>query len=178
MSEPYLSQIEAFAFGFVPKGWMQCAGQTLPINQYQALFALLGTTYGGNGIQTFNLPDLRGRLALGYGTGPGLSTYILGETTGQENVTLLSTNLPLHNHTVNANTATTGTTNEPAPTNVLAPGATTNPTAALNIYSTGNPTVPMGALGPAGGQTPHGNLMPYLPMTYCICISGLFPSRG
>jgi microcystin-dependent protein len=180
MAEPYLSQIEAFAFNFAPRGWAMCAGQTLPINQNQALFALLGTTYGGNGTTTFNLPDLRGRLAVGFGQGQGLSSYELGEVSGQDNVTLTMAQMPPgpHTHAVNANNATSGGTNTPATNTVLAAGyTTTSPATPVNIYSAATPSASMGSLVPVGGQ-PHDNHMPYLALNYCIALQGVFPTRG
>jgi microcystin-dependent protein len=179
MSDPYVSQIEVFGFNYAPRGWLLCAGQLLPINQYQALFALLGTTYGGNGTTNFMLPDLRSRVAVGMGQSPGLSNYTQGEKTGQENVTVLLANMPdAHTHTLHANNATTGGTNTPANNVVLASGyTTTTPVTTENIYSTDPPTINMGSLSPVGGQ-PHSNMMPYLALNYCICISGLFPSRN
>src|SRR5580693_9116919 len=94
MSDAYMTQIEVFAFSYAPRGWLQCNGQTLPLNQYQALFALLGTTYGGNGVTTFQLPDLRSRVAVNSGQGAGLSNYNIGATVGQESVTLTLANMP------------------------------------------------------------------------------------
>src|SRR5215472_3870294 len=102
MAQPFLSQIEAFPFNFAPKGWALCAGQLLPINQNQALFSLLGTTFGGDGRTNFALPDLRGRLANGFGQGTGLSNYTLGQRGGEETHTLTVTETPAHNHSVNA----------------------------------------------------------------------------
>src|SRR5437868_3989419 len=99
MAEMYLGEIKLAGFGFAPKGWMLCQGQLLPINQYQALFALLGTTYGGNGVSNFALPDLRSRVSLNQGQGPGLSNYDLGQASGTESVTLLQTEIPSHVHT-------------------------------------------------------------------------------
>jgi len=182
MSDPYLSQIEAFAFSFAPRGWMPCAGQLLPINQNQTLFSLLGTTYGGNGINHFQLPDLRSRVAIGIGQGSGLSNYVQGQQVGQENGTLTTTNMPAgpHTHAVNASTATSGGTATPASNVVLSAGYVTagaDPPTPVNIYSTAAPTIPMGALSPMGGQ-PHSNLMPNLALNYCIAISGIYPSRG
>lgn len=181
MSDPYISQIEAFAFGYAPRGWMQCAGQTLPINQNQALFSLLGTNFGGNGSTTFQLPDLRGRLAIGVGQGPGLSNYVTGQTAGQETVTLTTANMPAgpHTHTLNANAATTDGTNVPGPSVALSSAMTQQGTvtANINIYSTDQPTIDMGTLSPTGGQ-PHSNRAPTLALTYCICVSGLFPPRN
>jgi microcystin-dependent protein len=179
MSDPYMSQIEAFAFGYAPQGWMLCAGQLLPVNQYQALFSLLGVTYGGDGMRTFQLPDLRSRFAVGAGQGTGLSDYVLGQTAGLENVTLVSANMPStpHTHSISANNATTGGTNFPGGSVALGTGIGQNGTT-VAIYSTANPTVGMGALANNAGGQPHPNLMPGLAINYCICINGLFPSRG
>src|ERR1700744_2566780 len=113
MAEPFIGQIEAFAFSFAPKGWAQCAGQLLPINQNTALFSLLGTTYGGNGTSNFALPNLQGMTPMQAGQGPGLSRRDLGETGGEESVTLLTTEMPSHSHIV---TADTGTANSGDPT--------------------------------------------------------------
>ncbi|HEY1935558.1 MAG TPA: tail fiber protein [Acetobacteraceae bacterium] len=177
-----MSQIEAFAFDFAPKNWMPCAGQTLPKNQYQALFALLGTTYGGDGINTFQLPDLRGRFAIGMGPGTGLPPYVQGQQAGEESVTLTTATMPqaIHTHAINANNATTGGINQPGSGAVLSSAYIQVGTAAptpFNAYSTGVPSVAMGSLSQAGGQ-PHDNLMPTLALNYCICVVGLFPSRG
>ena len=180
MSDPYMSQIEAFAFGFAPKNWVQCNGQLLPIAQNQALFALLGTMYGGNGVSTFGLPDLRGRVAVGMGQGSGLSNYTQGEMTGTETVTVLEANMPAgpHTHAFNVNTATSGGAASPASNEVLSSGYTTGGSAQpIQIYSTATPTIPMAALSPVGGQ-PHTNMAPVLTINYCICVAGIFPSRN
>ncbi|HUB43528.1 MAG TPA: tail fiber protein [Acetobacteraceae bacterium] len=178
MSTPYLSQIEAFAFGFAPKGWAQCAGQLLPIQQNAALFSLLGTTYGGDGIRTFALPDLRSRFAVGMGQGAGLSNYVQGEQTGTENVTIMMPTMPAgpHTHSIMTNPGTTGGTNVPGGTVVLSSSYKSNGTK-FNIYDTTAPSVTMGSLTPVGGQ-PHGNIMPYLAVNYCIALVGIFPTRG
>lgn len=179
MSTPYMTQIEAFAFGFPPRGWLLCAGQTLPISQYQALFALLGTRYGGNGITTFKLPDLQGRIAVGTGQGQGLSLYTTGENGGHENTTISSAQMPpgTHTHSINCSAAATDGTNIPSPSVSLASGyKTTDPVTAVEMYSTAAPTVTMGTLAPTGGQG-HENRMPYLVLNYCISIAGVFPSR-
>src|SRR5271157_3248569 len=112
MAEPFLGEIEAFSFGFAPQGWAECAGQLLPINQNTALFSLLGTQFGGNGVQNFALPDLRGRAPIGQGHGPGLSSYPMGSQQGQENVTLTTATVPAHSHAFPA-FASAATTNAP-----------------------------------------------------------------
>jgi microcystin-dependent protein len=182
MSNPFISMVEAFSFNFAPRGWALCAGQTLPINQNQALFALLGTTFGGNGQTTFNLPDLRGRLALGFGHGVGLSSYNLGAAGGEEAHQLLTGEVPAHAHTLNANNnGQTNGTNIPSSAVLMGSGygiEANNPEE--NIYSNTAPTVAMaaGAVGAAGGGGPHENRMPFLTINYCIALQGIFPSRN
>jgi microcystin-dependent protein len=179
MSSPYVGQIEFFAFGFAPNGWQLCAGQTLPINQYQALFSLLGTTYGGNGINTFQLPDLRSRVPVAQGNG-----WVLGQTQGQENHTLTQTEIPAHTHLLAAVASQTSanTFDTPGPTLVLsqAYGDLKGPVSAANIYAVDSaPSQAMSPqqIGTTGGQ-PHNNLMPYLVLNACIAMNGLFPSRS
>jgi microcystin-dependent protein len=180
MAEPFLGEIEAFSFSFAPKGWALCAGQLLPINQNQALFALLGTTFGGNGTTTFALPDLRGRIANASGQGPSLGNYDLGQTGGEESHTLALTEMQPsgHSHTVTAkNNGATGGTNVPSNAVTLGSGYASEPNSpVVNIYGWAAPTVAMGSLGPAGGQ-PHENRMPFLGLNYCIALQGIFPSR-
>jgi microcystin-dependent protein len=179
MAEPFISQIEAFAFNFAPKGWALCAGQIMPINQNQALFSLVGTTFGGNGTTTFALPDLRGRLANGFGTGPGLANYSLGQQAGQETHTLTVTETPPHNHRINAdNNGTTGGSSTPGGGVTLGAGyANEAGSPAVNIYSSAAPTIAMGSLGSTGGQS-HENRMPFQALNYCIALQGIFPSRN
>jgi len=184
--EGTMAVITPWAVDFAPKNWALCNGQLLPIAQNQALFSLLGTTYGGNGVSTFGLPDLRGRRPVSTGQGPGLSNYTLGEATGTDQVTLNITNVPGHSHngnvnlTINCDSSEGGVTR---PTNTLPAGAT-------NAYST-TPTPPspappdqMGApaytvtIGTAGNNLPFNNLMPYLVVNYIICMYGIFPSRN
>jgi microcystin-dependent protein len=179
MAEPFLSQIEAFPFGFAPRGWAICAGQLLPINQNQALFALIGTYYGGNGTSTFALPDLRGRVALAFGQGVGLSPYVIAQQAGEEAHTLTASETPTHTHTINAaNNGTTGGTNVPSGSVTLGAGyASETGSPAVNVYSSGSPTIAMGSLGAAGGQA-HENRMPYLALNYCIALQGVFPTQN
>ena len=186
MADPFLGQIEIFAFNFPPKGWATCSGQVLPIQQNQALFSLLGTTYGGNGQTTFGLPDLRGRLAVGWGQGQGLSNYDLGQILGAESHTLVVNEMPAHNHSLNANTTTAATSNTDTPSTSVVLGNTAgkqsgvaNPFA-LNLYASAAPggTLDAHSIGVAGGNQPHNNIMPYLTMNFCIALVGIFPSRN
>ena len=169
--QPYVGEILLVTFNFAPKGWAECAGQLMSISQNTALFSLLGTTYGGDGKTNFALPDLRGRSAIGAGQGPGLALYDLGQTGGEETVTLLVSQMPAHTHTVigSNNVAT-----------LAAPGG--NLWAAqslLNMYGTSSdsPMAP-GAIGMTGGGLPHDNLSPYLTLNYIIALQGIFPPRS
>jgi microcystin-dependent protein len=173
MSDYYLGEIRAFSFGFAPRGWAFCNGQTLPINQNQALFALLGTQYGGNGTTNFQLPNLQGTLPMGVGT---VATP-LGQRFGEEFHTLGIAEVPAHTHTVNAFTVPPNPTNVPDSTVMLATATTDqsgNPS--VLAYGAGTDT-PMAPLDPIGGQ-PHENRMPFLVMNYCIAMQGIFPSRN
>lgn len=180
MSEPYLSMIEAFGFEFAPRGWALCAGQTLPITQYAALFSLLGTTYGGDGVRTFNLPDLRSRIALGFGQGLGLSSYPQGAAGGEEAHQLAAGEAPPHRHALNAtNNGQANGTNVPSSAVMMGSGyATETDNPAENIYSASAPTIAMAAnaVGAVGGS-PHENRMPFLTINYCIALQGIFPTR-
>jgi microcystin-dependent protein len=179
MSAPFIGEIRAFGFNFAPKTWAMCNGQLLQISQNAALFSLLGTQYGGNGVQTFGLPDLRGRAAMNQGQGPGLSNYVIGEQIGTETVTLVSTEMPQHNHLWAANNAAGDTA---APINNFLAGAIvpTNNVPVPTYAAPGGATVPLAAamLGLTGNNQPHQNMQPYLVVTYCIALSGIFPSRN
>jgi len=185
MGQQYLSEIRAMSFNFAPKGWALCNGQTMSIQQNQALFALLGTTYGGNGTTTFNLPNLQGRAPLHFGNGPG-GAFILGQAAGEPTHTLLITETPSHNHAlkaanVAADAIPTGVT--PGPALALAQAAAFegagNPTIPVSIYSTvaSNATMAGNAISTVGGQ-PHENRQPYLALNFCIALTGIFPSRS
>jgi microcystin-dependent protein len=171
--DEYLGVIKIFGFNFTPNGWMMCQGQLLPISQNAALFSLLGTTYGGDGRTTFALPDLRGRVPIGMGQGPGLSNYTPGQTGGTESVTLLATQLPSHNHSLQGY-STAGTTASPA-------GALSANSGSLDPeYSQSGTLTTMStqAIGNTGNNQPHSNLQPYIAFNYCICTNGLYPSRS
>ena len=166
MSEPFLSEIKIVSFNFPPKGWALCNGQFLPINQNQALFALLGTTYGGNGQTTFALPNLRGRLPIHMGNG-----HTLGEAAGSTSVTVNSQQLPTHTHfLMGSNTA--GDTASPANAVLAAtPALVYGPP---NSLTTLNPI----NVSSVGGSQPHNNMMPYLTLNFIIALQGIFPSRN
>ena len=170
---PFLGEIDLVAFNFAPKGWAFCAGQLLAINQNSALFALLGTTYGGDGINNFALPDLRGRRAIAFGQGSGLSSYTLGTVGGEESVTLTIGQLPSHNHIPNANRLT-----------ATAPGPGGNlwsTQTQVFLYSNAPAgTLPMSslAIGSAGGGQAHENRSPFLVLNYIIALQGIFPSQN
>ncbi|WP_114822219.1 phage tail protein [Chryseobacterium sp. KLBC 52] len=173
-SEPFLGQIAFVPYNFAPKYWAECNGQLLPIAQNQALFSLLGTTYGGNGTTTFALPDMRGRVLVHNGQAPGGPTmYTMGETGGTESVTLLITQMPAHNHTVNAVTAegnqNTPTNNLPADTKTL--DKEYSDTAANTVMK--NTMV-----GNTGGSQPHENRPPFITLKCIIALAGVFPSQN
>jgi microcystin-dependent protein len=174
MSEPFIAEIRMCAFSFAARGWAQCNGQLLPISQNQALFSLLGTTYGGNGTTTFALPDLRGRVPLHAVQGPGLPNVVLGEAGGAEAVTLNQNQLPPHGHGVRASSDLAGATS-PA-------GAVTGakPRGGADIYSSPGSLTPLaaGAVGSAGGSQPHSNTQPSVVVNFVIALVGIFPSRN
>jgi microcystin-dependent protein len=178
MDTMYISALAIFGFDYAPKLWAFCDGQLLAIQQNQALFSLLGTTFGGNGTTTFALPNLKGRVPIGMSQGPGLSNYVLGQQGGNENVTLQIANLPAHSHTaIVNNTAANGAS--PATASAIAAVTDVN-TEATKIYNTATPNVTLnsGTITPIGGSQPHSNLQPYITVNYCICLSGNFPSRN
>ncbi|WP_183574600.1 phage tail protein [Mucilaginibacter sp. X5P1] len=178
----YLALIFAFAGNFAPYGTAFCSGQLLAISQNSALFSLIGTFYGGNGTNNFALPDLRGRMPIGQGQGPGLSNYVVGQTSGTESTSILQSNLPAHTHSLNANNGT-GTTGIPGTTTVLSKGPVTGsgPTAEVGkIYTTAAPNTPLSptAIGLTGSNIPISILQPYLAISYFITMVGIFPARN
>ena len=202
MSDPYLGEIRMAGFNFAPSGWAQCQGQLLPISQNQALFSLLGTYYGGNGVTNYQLPDLRSRTPVGIGQGLGLSDIVIGEMGGTENTTLTTQNMPQHTHTatvtggggtasiaIPTTTSTASQTGAPSATSVLGPVGISNRQGEL--YSTATPDVtlkPFNATvtggaptvenGMAGNSLPFSLRNPYLGINFIIALAGVFPSRG
>ncbi len=165
MSEPFLGEIKIMAFNYAPRGWALCNGQQLPINQNQALFALLGTTYGGNGQTTFALPDLRGRTPLHHG-----AQFTQGQVVGETAHTLNTSEMPAHTHTLSGS-STQGTIN--APVGALPGKSAQNAYGATNLVAM-NPAV----VTNTGGSQPHNNLQPYLVLNFCIALQGIFPSQN
>jgi microcystin-dependent protein len=174
VASPFLAEIRIFPFNFAPTGWALCNGQLLPISQNTALFALLGTTYGGDGKSTFALPDLEGLSAMHPGQGPGLSLHDLGEVGGSDTVTLLQSEIPFHTHTLRG-TNTTGDNPTPGENTLARPGSTMiyQQNSSANLVQ----MAPQ-ALMASGSSLPHNNLMPYLTLNFCIALQGIFPPRG
>jgi len=173
MADPFVAEIRIFPFNFVPRGWAWCDGQLLPLSQNTALFSLLGTTYGGNGMSNFALPDLQGRAAMHPGQGPGLSLHDLGETLGSETVTLIESEIPSHSHTLSF-TSETANTNIPT-------GAyfAKSPQKNASVYINSTSNLKTGSyLAPSGGDQPHNNMQPYLTFYFCIALQGVFPPRS
>jgi Microcystin-dependent protein len=168
--EPFLGQLMLVPYNFAPQGWAFCNGQIMSIAQNSALFSLLGTTYGGNGQTTFALPDLRGRVAVSSGQGPGLQNYSLGEVAGSESITLISTQMPAHTHLVGASTGSAQAT----PDNAFPGSDTSTQIYDLAASTTMNPQM----IQPAGGSQPHENRQPYLVLNYIIALQGVYPSRS
>ena len=176
MTAPFIGEIKMFAGNFPPRNYAFCSGQILPISQNTALFSLLGTTYGGNGTTNFALPDLRGRAPMHPGSGPGLTPRVLGDMSGENNVTLLSTQMPIHSHSISGA--------------VLANSNPSGTPAANTLFTNSSPNQLYGAvlgtpvtLAPqsvtlTGGSQPHNNIQPYLAVTFIIALQGIFPARN
>ena len=171
-TEPYIGQIMAFGGNFAPQGWALCDGSLLPISQYDALFNLIGTTYGGDGQTTFAVPDLRGRAALHQGQGPGLSSYSLGQSGGAEAVTLTANQLSPHSHPAMGHS---GAGDNVHPAGAVWAGSSTN------LYTAGaaaNAAMDATLIAPSGGSQPHDNMLPFLTLNFCIALEGIYPSQG
>ena len=175
MADPYIGDIKLFAGNFAPRNWAFCAGQLLSIAQNTALFSILGTTYGGNGTSTFALPDLRGRVSVGMGQGPGLSTIVLGEQAGSNSVTVLNSNMPSHSHSVTVNSDTSNMTTT-VTGNYLNGKTESGEPVVSNGSALANAT-PL-TLGQTGGNIPLNTSPPFLGLSYIIALYGIFPSRN
>lgn len=176
MSTPYVGEIRLFPYNFAPNGWFDCDGRILSIAEYEVLYTLLGTTYGGDGINTFGLPNLCGRVPIHQGTGLGMGTYVLGQIAGNENITLLSNQMPAHTH---AYYGVNSAGSSAAPAANLQLGAVSGDV----LYTTSTASIPSVTMAPTavssmGGSQPHDNTMPSLVARFCIAWAGVFPSQG
>ncbi|WP_457418937.1 phage tail protein [Roseateles sp. P5_E7] len=171
MSNPFIGEIRLFGGNFAPAGWALCQGQLISIAENDALFNLIGTTYGGDGVQTFALPDLRGRVPVHQGRGAGLSSRVIGEVGGSEAVTLTLAQMPQHSHAMNASSAAA---------TMGSPGGALLATTAVNSYDTGAGSTAMaaGAIGSSGASQPHVNMGPTLALNYIISLFGIFPPQA
>lgn len=180
MSTPFVGEVRLFGGNFAPVGWALCQGQLIAITSNEALFNLIGTTYGGDGQSTFGLPNLQGRVPIHQGQGTGLSNYVIGQIAGNENITLTSAQLPVHNHKLNA-TTTAATTHTVGPTVLPAQPTATNAKLYTTQVASPNLTVEQmsaRAVGVGGGSQPHDNLMPLLVINYIIALQGVFPTQA
>ena len=171
MADPFLGQISIFSFAFAPRGWAFCNGQIMSIAQNQALFSLLGTTYGGDGITTFGLPNLQSRTAVSQGQGPGLSPYVLGQVGGEAAHSLITAEIPSHTHGAQPASDTTQLSPQ---AHYWAPNTQGNATYSATSAGTMSPS----AVGLGGGGQPHQNMQPNLSLNFCIALVGVFPSRN
>lgn len=172
----YIGEIKMFVGTFAPYCWLFCEGQTLPINDYSALFNLIGTTYGGDGISNFKLPDLRGRVVLGAGTGQGLSTRKPADKGGVENVTLALAEMPSHSHTVKCDSTSVEANLSNSPLNSL-PATLTGEAKGYGTNETNNPMMKSDMLSISGSNQPHDNMPPWGCIHYIICFEGIWPPR-
>jgi microcystin-dependent protein len=182
--DEYIGIIKIFAGNFAPRGWAMCNGQLLPISQYSAVFSLLGTTYGGDGITTFALPNLQSRAPIGMGQGPGLSYRTQGEVAGTESNTLLVSNIPPHNHpaTLSVNNTDAGQGAATPGASIATPGTLTGRTFTATLgYNTATPNTALNqasvTTAPIGQGLPVNNMQPFIAMNYIICLEGIYPSR-
>jgi microcystin-dependent protein len=179
MAQPYVGEIRCFGFSFAPAGWAKCNGQLLSIASDEPLFAILGTTYGGDGVSTFGLPNLQGRIPMHWGNGPGGFNTVIGEAQGVEAVSLAQSQMPTHAHTINSASAASGgvvvRTNTPDPTALIGPS---DPDGVYNKTPTINAPFSPSAITVAGGSQPHENRQPFLVLNFCIALEGIFPSQN
>lgn len=173
MATPFVGEIRMFGGNFAPAGWAMCSGQLLPISQNDVLFSLIGTTYGGDGQNTFGLPDLRGRVPIHAGQGGGLQNYIIGQKAGAENVTITSSTMPTHTHPFVASTDVGDTPS--------GQGKVLSQSTSVNLYiedAPDNNLSPNAIPGTVGGSQPHNNMMPFLTLTFIISLFGIYPSQN
>jgi microcystin-dependent protein len=178
MAQPFVGEIRCFGFNFAPVGWAQCNGQLMSIAQNTVLFAIIGTTYGGDGITTFALPNLQGQIPMHWGNGPGGFNTVIGQVQGTPTVTLTTNQIPAHAHTINSMRVPSGGALE----HRAAPSSTafisnSNPDGVYNTAPTINAPLSNLVIGSTGGSQPHDNMQPYLALNFCISLNGIFPSQ-
>jgi microcystin-dependent protein len=179
MSQPYVGEIRAFGFQFAPSQWAYCNGQPLAISQFDVLYTVIGTTYGGDGVTTFNVPDLQGRAPMHWGTGASGMTTVIGQVQGVPLVTLTQAQTPQHTHTITAQQIGSG--GDPSKTATPGPNTWISdsvPDGLWNFTPTINAAFAANAITPVGGSTPHENMQPYLAINFCISLFGIYPSRN
>lgn len=176
--DEYIGMIKIFAGNFAPRGWAFCNGQLLAINQYSAVYAILGTMYGGNGVNNFALPNLSGRAPIGFGQGPGLSNYVIGQIGGVEGVTLATTQIPSHSHTLNVNNEKAGVAVPTSLSSIAAPVDINGDAASGYSQAAPNTQMSPASIGATGGNASHENRAPFIALNYIICLEGIFPSRN
>lgn len=176
MSQPFVGEIRLFGFGRVPNGWFACDGSLKSIAEYEVLYVLIGTTYGGDGVSTFAVPDLRGQVPIDQGHGPGLGTYVLGQAGGSESVTLTQQQMPAHGHTLLATPLTASATQ--VGTGVELGGLNGDLMYVTDTSGSTPITMNPASLTPSGGNQPHDNLMPTLTVQFCIAWAGIYPSQN
>ena len=179
MSQPYVGEIRALGFQFAPSQWAYCNGQPMDISQNETLYSLIGTIYGGDGVNTFNMPNLQGQVPMHWGTGISGQTTVIGQPQGVTLVTLTQAQTPQHSHTITAQEVASGGDREKTPTpgpntwlSDADPGGLYNDTPTINAAFAGN------AISPVGGSQPHDNMQPYLAINFCISLFGIYPSRN
>ena len=179
MSEPFVAEIRCFGFTFAPRDWAQCNGQLMAIAQNQALFSILGTTYGGDGVTTFALPNLQGRIPMHWGASHGGETTDIGQVQGETSVSLTVNEIPIHNHAVTAVTVGDASERTAVPTNTAFLSGSRPPNRAyLNPAPAVNVAFSPKAISLAGGSQPHDNMQPYLVLNFCIALFGIFPPHS
>jgi len=178
MTNAFIGEIRLFGNTFAPRDWATCDGQLMSIAQNSALYSIIGTYYGGDGRVTFGLPNFQGNTGIDQGTGQGLSSYVIGEQTGGSSVTLLQTEIPMHNHTISTLSANTQTQPKNTPTTTTFLGNS----APASLYNDQVPSpstaLSPASISPAGSSLPHDNMQPYLAILLCICLYGIYPSRN
>ncbi len=178
MSEPYIGEVRCFGFNFPPRNWALCNGQLVAIAQNSALFAILGTTFGGDGRSTFGLPNLQGQIPMHWGSGQGGFNTQIGEAQGTPNVTLTAQQIPQHSHSVTTAAATVAAERSASPTSASFLSSTKGEALYQNPPVTPNSAFSPRAISPSGNSQPHDNMQPYLALNFCISLEGIFPSRN